>query len=173
MARVRRLTADDAPAFSGLRLRALQAHPEAYAAAFEEERARTLAEVTGRYLSAGEDTATLGAFAAAQLVGFATLRRPSRIKIRHRATITAMYVSPEVRGTGIGRMLLRGAIDFARGWEGVTDVTLAVTVGNHGARALYVSEGFVPFGVEPRCLRVQDRFHDVEWMILHLPRGTP
>jgi RimJ/RimL family protein N-acetyltransferase len=43
-----------------------------------------------------------------------------------------------------------------------------VTAGNDAARALYVAAGFVPFGVEPRFIRVDDRYYDIEWMIKRL-----
>jgi L-amino acid N-acyltransferase YncA len=76
-------------------------------------------------------------------------------------------VAPEARGAGAGRALLEACLPAAADWQ-VTDVALAVTVGNDAARHLYASAGFVSYGVEPRSLRVEDRFHDVEWMNLRL-----
>jgi GNAT superfamily N-acetyltransferase len=163
---IRVLTPDDASSYREVRLRALREHPEAFATTVEEELERSVEETRGR-LAAGSHQVTFGAFADSRLVGIATIVRPSRIRTRHRATIAAMYVVPEARGAGAGRALLKGCLRAAAEWQ-VTDVALAVTVGNDAARNLYASAGFVSYGVEPRSLRVEDRFHDVEWMNLRL-----
>jgi GNAT superfamily N-acetyltransferase len=165
-AKIRRLDAEDAAAYRDLRLRALAEHPEAFATSAEEERARPLAEVVQR-LEAGPEQVTLGAFDRELLVGMATLTRPARSKLRHRATLAAMYVVPEARGHGLARALLDAVLEIVGEW-GVSDVALGVTVGNDAARKLYTSAGFVPYGIEPRTLLVEGRFHDVEWMNLRL-----
>ena len=56
-----------------------------------------------------------------------------------------MWTDPAVRGTGVGRQLLGTLVAWAQG-AGRTPY-LHVTEGNDGARALYVSFGFVPTGV--------------------------
>lgn len=167
MTRIRTLSPDDAPALRELRLRALREHPDAFATSFEEERERSL-EDAARRLVPGPEQVTLGAFEGDRLVGIAALVRPGRAKQRHRATLAGMYVTPDARERGLGRALLGRALDAAREW-GVSDVALAVTVGNHAARRLYAAAGFVAYGVEPRALRVDGRFHDVELMNLRLP----
>ena len=171
MTEIRILQADDAPAYLDLRLRALREHPEAFATAYEEARQRPLDEVALR-LAPGPRNVTVGAFHEGRLVGMATVHRSTGAKVRHRATLAAMYVAPEARGLGLGRALLRRAVDAAREWDGVADVILGVTVGNEAARALYAAEGFVTYGVEPRSLYVDGRFHDTEWMILRLEDGS-
>jgi GNAT superfamily N-acetyltransferase len=149
-----------------VRLHALREHPEAFATSHEEARARTLAEVSTT-LAPGPEHVTLGAFRDGSLVGIATVIRAAKTKLRHRATLAAIYVAPEARSSGLGRELLRQAIEVVRGWRDVVDLTLAVTVGN-AARGLYLEEGFVAYAVAPRSLYVDGRFHDVEWMILSL-----
>ena len=163
---IRRLTPADAGAARAVRLRALREHPEAFATSYEEERERDPAE-TARRLEPGPGQLTLGAFDDGRLVGTATLTRSAKPKLLHRATLAAMYVAPEARARGAGGALLEGVLETARGW-GVTDVGLAVTVGNAAARRIYERAGFVAYGVEPRALRVDGRFHDVELMCLRL-----
>ena len=51
------------------------------------------------------DSITLGAFEDTQLVGVVTLVKEKLLKLQHKATIIAMYVSPEKRGLGIGKSL--------------------------------------------------------------------
>jgi GNAT superfamily N-acetyltransferase len=159
---IRALQSNDAAAYHQLRLRALREHPEAFATSYEEELARDAAEVAVRLLP-GEEHVTLGAFGSEHLVGIATLVRPLKSKLRHRATIAAMYVLPDARSSGVGGALLEATLEQARAWR-VSDVSLSVTVGNLAARKIYVRAGFQSFGIEPRCIRVDGRFYDVEWM---------
>lgn len=58
-----------------------------------------------------------------------------------------MYVAHEARGRGVGRALLLAAIERARALSGVEQIHLAVTTHNSAARALYVSVGFVAYGM--------------------------
>ena len=167
--RIRALTSEDLPAYRELRLRALRDHPEAFATSVQEELQRPAAETVLK-LTPGPEQLTLGALDGGRLVGIATLVRPPRAKMRHRATLAAMYVAPEARGRKVGRALLERAMEAAREW-GVTDLALSVTVGNEAARSLYAAAGFATYGVEPRCFRVEGRFYDVEWMNLQLRPG--
>lgn len=88
--------------------------------------------------------------------------------MRHRAIISGMYVAPEARGKGIGKLLIEALLDDARKREGVEDIVLAVTVGNDSARRLYIQAGFQPYSVDPRFLKIGDQYYDIEWMILSL-----
>ena len=69
---------------------------------------------------------------------------------------------------GIGRALLDGVIAHGRSWQGLEQIVLTVTATNVAARQLYVSSGFVPFGVEPRALKSDGRYYDKEHLILLL-----
>ena len=59
--------------------------------------------------------------------------------------IDSVAVLPEMRGTGIGRMLLEAAIELARK-EDVGSIVLAVDPDNEKAQHLYRSIGFGPDG---------------------------
>ena len=165
---VRLLTADDAPAFQALRLRALREHPDAFAASVEDAQQEPLDQVARQLREGPPIKFALGAFAADTLVGLTHLARHTGAKLRHRARIGGMYVAPEVRGQGVGAALLDAAIAQAEALGGIEAMTLAVTVGNTAARGLYRAAGFVPFGVEPRFIRVDDHYYDIEWMIKSL-----
>ena len=163
---IRILSPDDAPAYLALRLRALREHPEAFATSESEESRRSAAELARR-LQPGPEQVTVGAFENEHLLGFAALVRGNRARQRHRARLAGMYVAPESRGRGQGRALVERVLVLARQWR-VSDVALAVTVGNGAARALYASIGFVSYGVESRGLRVDTRYYDVELMNLRI-----
>ena len=76
------------------------------------------------------------------------------------------------RGQGIGRALLVALLERIRACPGVEQVSLTVVSGQEAARALYRSLGFEPYGMEPRGLKVGDRYFDNEHMVLKLPESA-
>ena len=162
---VRQLDVVDVEAFRALRTRALTAHPEAFYSTIAEERSREEIERQLRDRPAG--AAVFGGFLGAALVGMVGVRRETFTKGAHKGQIWGMYVDSEVRRQHLGRDLLRRAVQHVRGLGGVTLVQLSLTVGNHAARALYVAEGFVRWGIEKDALRVDGASFDEEHMVLH------
>lgn len=165
---VRLLREDDAQAYYDLRLRGLHEHPEAFATSPEEWERKSLDDVAERLRSSLPDFPRFGAFIGGEIVGIGNLNRYQNEKSRHRALITGMYVAPEARGQGVGRVILDAIIDYARKQDGIEDLILAVVVGNAPARAIYTAAGFTTWGVDPRYLKISDRYHDLEWMVLSL-----
>lgn len=163
---IRTLTEEDAAIYRELRLEALQTSPEAFGSTYEEGAARPLSATAERLRTPG--AFTLGAFADDALVGVVTLVRDAGLKMRHRANIYAMYVTPAARGRGVGRALMEEAIRRARAVPGIEQLHLAVVSNNTTARALYDALGFVVYGREPRALKSGDRYFDEDMMILHL-----
>lgn len=103
--RVRILTADDDAQHHELRLRALRDHPESFLSGPEDQE-RLTPEERRRRLTAAEDgsKAAFGAFdSMGILLGTAGVIRGDRAKVRHTASLFAMYVAPEARGAGSGR----------------------------------------------------------------------
>lgn len=62
--------------------------------------------------------------------------------------ILNVAVDPGRRRSGVGALLLRRAIDEAQ-LGGMREVTLEVRRGNHAARAMYRTFGFLEAGVRP------------------------
>ncbi|HEU4783757.1 MAG TPA: GNAT family N-acetyltransferase [Ktedonobacterales bacterium] len=164
---IRILTADAAEEFRALRLRALREEPEAFGSSWEEENARPLEQTVAR-LQADGMTAFGGFDDAGRLAGMVRLRRQDGVKAEHKADIISMYVAPEARGRGLGRMLLDAAIAHARATPGIEQLLLAVNTSNTPARNLYLAMGFEPFGREPKALKIGDRYFDEDMMALFL-----
>jgi ribosomal protein S18 acetylase RimI-like enzyme len=164
---VRDVTVDDAEEFRALRLRALREEPEAFGSSWEEESQRALEQTIAR-LQASDTTAFGGFDDAGKLVGMVRLWREDGIKTQHKANIISMYVAPEARGRGLGRMLLDAAIARARATPGIEQLVLAVVTINTPARNLYRAAGFEVYGVEPRALKLGERYLDEEYMVLML-----
>jgi ribosomal protein S18 acetylase RimI-like enzyme len=165
---VRRLTADDAAAWQGLRLQALQDAPTAFASSYEEEKDRSLDDV--RNMLAGKDGAVFGGFAGTTLACVASVHRESGRKMAHRACVWGVYAAPEARGTGLARAAMRALIVHARDELQVEFLSLGVNVNNAPALRLYEALGFERIGVQRGFLKVDGVLHDEMHMLFELRR---
>ena len=154
MAHVLRLTPDHAAAYRAFMLGTYARQPAAFTATVAEREPLPLDWWAAR-LSADW---VAGAFSDRQLVGAVGLRRQTRPRTKHKATLFGLAVHPSARGQGIGRALVEAVLEAARAIPGLELVQLTVTESNTPARRLYTSCGFEVFGTEPMAIRVGDRF---------------
>ncbi len=156
---IRRLVPADAPSYRELMLEAYARHPDAFTSSAAERAALPTAWWEARLTEAADAREIVtGAFAGAGLAGVAGIAFETREKARHKATLFGMYVRPGHRQSGFGAGLVHAVLDLARARPGVVLVQLTVTEGNHAAQALYERCGFVPFGLEPRAVSVDDGY---------------
>ena len=105
-----------------------------------------LAERVPRLLAEGEITVLLGGEGPD---GLALIRlRPALWAEGLDAYLEELYVAPALRGRGIGRALLEGAMDAARE-AGAVRIDLGTSVDDTAAIALYESCGFTNREGEP------------------------
>jgi predicted GNAT family acetyltransferase len=171
---IRRLGRADVAAVRAMRLCALEDSPTAFGSTVMEEAQwplEKLAELIEPEVDDG--SCFFGVFAdgtMAGIVGF--VRRPGERR-RHMAELRSVYVLPEFRGRGLGRMLLETVLSYARCVDGMRQIILCVNAANHPARHLYQSLGFVRFGLEPSTLLIDGTGHDEEHYILSLDSPRP
>lgn len=165
---IRKLSSEDAETYWDLRLEALQQNPEAFATTYEDalSRVNPLKRVASN-LSA-EDSATLGAFIDNVLVGVMTIAEEGATKLRHRANLLAVYVTPRVRGKRVGTALLEEVIEYSKQLSHVEKINLTVVSTNEAAIKLYETVGFVSFGHEYRAMKMNDTYVDEIYMSLAL-----
>lgn len=156
---VRRFDIAEAEALRRLRLLALQDAPEAFGMGYEQDVARPL-EGWRQWIAGG---AVFGAFVGDDPRGLVGFSRQAAANLRHRGTLTAMYVAPELRGTGAATALVEALIDHAQGV--VEQVHLSVNADNEPAVRFYRRMGFVEYGREPHGLRHAGVYRDVLLMV--------
>jgi ribosomal protein S18 acetylase RimI-like enzyme len=163
---IRLLKRLDAENYRNFRLEALQNNPESFGSSYEEEKENTLETYKSRFQS--DESFTFGAFENEKLIGIVTLVKENKFKLKHKANIFSVYVSPEKRGIGIGKCLMEKAIKKAKDLEGIEQISLTVVTTNKSAKKLYKSLGFEVFGREKRALKVDHTYFDEEHMVLFL-----
>lgn len=156
---------EHAGAFRALRLEGLEHHPCAFAAAHDEELGQSAADAAERLAQ----QAVFGGFLGDTLVGVAGFATPALVKKMHKGLLWGVYVQAAVRGQGLGRALVSRVIDHAR--ARVAQLHAAVATENTIACGLYRDLGFTTYGIEPRALKVGDRYRDQELMVLMLDRA--
>jgi GNAT superfamily N-acetyltransferase len=138
-------------AYRDLRLRALADSPDAFGSTLAHEQGRPDEEWSARLASgvASETDLPLVAESGGHPVGLAW----GRIDPSDPATarLYQMWVAPDSRGLGAGRLLLEAVIDWARS-SNARSVALGVACGETPARRLYARAGFEPVGA-PEPLR--------------------
>jgi ribosomal protein S18 acetylase RimI-like enzyme len=94
------------------------------------------------------------------LVGYVRLGFPTPLASNaHVRQIRGLAVADAARGKGVGRALVRAAVEEARRL-GARRITLRVLGHNTPARRLYESEGFVVEGVQPQEFHLDGEYVD-------------
>ncbi len=89
-----------------------------------------------------------------QVAGFANFYRWEQ---GGTCTIGNVIVDPQVRGVGLGAQLIGQMIHIARSGHQASDVTLSCFSSNVAGLLLYPKLGFVPFAIEERKDKQQER----------------
>lgn len=95
-----------------------------------------------------------------RIVGYIRLASPTELACNaHVRQIQGLAVTDEARGHGVGRALIRAAVEEARR-RGARRLTLRVLGHNTPARKLYEAEGFAVEGVLPEEFLLDGKYVD-------------
>lgn len=148
-ATVRKFESREWMIYRDLRLRALAESPDAFGSTLAIEQVRADEDWATRLATSATSGLDLPLLAQAdgRSAGLAWARTDARADALNKSVVNLyqMWVAPESRGRGLGRMLLRAAIDWARTLNAQA-VHLGVTCGETSAMRLYTREGFQPSG---------------------------
>jgi len=169
--RVAALTDADASAYRDLMLEAYEQAADAFTTTAQERSAEPMSWWVKRIGSPSALSCCFGAWEGAELVGTVALQFAAKPKTRHGVLVIGMYVKPRLRGKGIGRLLMRAAIEAAAARPEVQVLTLTLTEGNEAALHLYKSMGFTAWGVEPLAILTSDGLKGKVHMAMPLARA--
>jgi len=165
---IRILKETDALQYQELRLKALKINPEAFGSTYEREVNFTQKMVEER-IRPTEDNFVLGVFDDQNvLLGIVTYMRETSMKTAHKGNIFGMFVAPESRGNGLGKLLLQELVRKVKQTNGLEQINLTVVSENLSAKKLYSSIGFETYGVERNALKSNGVYYDEDLMVLFL-----
>ena len=162
------LTAEDTSGWRRIRLEALEADPQAFGATVEAHQKLTDEDIRTRLEPEMSSRFVLGAFAGDEIVGTAGFVREVGLKERHKGRVWGVYLRASHRGKGVARQMMELLLENVRKIDGLEQITISVAVTQTPAMSLYRALGFVPYGREPRALKVNGRFIDEEHLWLRL-----
>jgi ribosomal protein S18 acetylase RimI-like enzyme len=164
----RQLQKSDKLAYRNIRLEALKSDPEAYGSSFAEESAKHELEFE-KALSSGDPlNIGFGAFKDQNLIAIVCLKKEDRIKTRHRAEITSLFVQEAYRNQYIGNMIMKAILDFAfTHFPELETIRIALIQRNWSARSLYYDLGFKIYGFEKEYYKTEKGYSDMVFMSLN------
>lgn len=119
-------------------------------------------------LTATPHNLIFGGFIDERLVAIGGFKREAMSQVQHRGNIWGLYVSPTVRGQGVGARMLTEMLDHVRQIPQLVQVTLVVRSDNDAARSMYEKFGFIKTGVDRRSTFIDGGYHDEDRMVLFL-----
>ncbi|MEC4886467.1 MAG: GNAT family N-acetyltransferase [Scytonema sp. PMC 1070.18] len=164
---IKKLTKLDAEDYRNIRLEALYNNPDAFGTMYDEEAIITIDKFRER-IPVDNNNFILGCYQDKELIGIVAFHQTVRIKLRHKAYIRSMYVQPQHRGKGIGKLLLNELIERAKAINEVEILLLDVVTNNFSAKQLYLSFGFQIYGIEKMAYELNHQYFDIESMFLQI-----
>ncbi|MEH2462764.1 GNAT family N-acetyltransferase [Nostoc sp.] len=138
---IRKLIKDDAEDYRQIRLKALYRNPDSFGITYDEEAIKAIEQFRDR-IPVDNKNFILGCFEDKELIGIVAFHKESRIKFRHKAYVSIMYVKQKYREKGIVSLLLNELIERGKAINEVEILLLDLVKSNFLAKQLYLSWGF-------------------------------
>lgn len=142
----RMMKPEDAEMFRSVRLEALKEAPLDFESSYDAEAQMLLPELK-RLMG---QHAIVGGFLGGQLKGFAIIDAVRLPRLAHRARVSSVFVTRDVRGTGAAESMMKWMLkEFSRYFS---LYRIGVREDNERAIAFFKKMGFEPMGVEPQAM---------------------
>lgn len=155
-----------AEAYYRLRLEALQDSPDSFSTLYEDALNHPIEKTRTQLATA--HSITFGVFDNEKLIGNMTLVHNQTPKMNHKASIVAVYVSPDFRRMGVAAKLMDKLMEHALHLEGLEQLQLMVASSNLRAKKFYQRFGFTVYGIEVNAMKTGNRYIDEELMVKFL-----
>ena len=144
---IQRLPPERWEEYRAIRLEALRVEPSAFGSTYEGMAAKPDSYWIGRLEASAKDPTSpmLFAFMEASCVGMVAA---SPAELPGIANLISMYVSPGVRGQGVGRSLAVSLIEELQALGTIAEVQLLVNDSQIAAKSLYLAVGFQEVAAE-------------------------
>ena len=93
------------------------------------------------------------------------IRSNPRLRIKHKAEIAISVLKP-YWGMGVGSLLLKALIDYAKSTGFIETIYLDVVSENKRAIRLYEKFGFKSYGINKNAAKVNQKYYD--WLMMRL-----
>jgi ribosomal protein S18 acetylase RimI-like enzyme len=162
---IRELNGTDASSFIELKKLGLTTDPNAFVADPDDDKPTYPKEVEIRLKNASiqKGDIIIGAFDTT-LVGIVSVTKNTNKKRQHKADLHGMYIKPEYRGIGLGKELLKKAMDMAKEIKGLEEIELIVAAYNESTVNLYKKFGFEKTYLEEHALKIKGNYIDAYHM---------
>lgn len=100
------------------------------------------------------------------IIGNAYIHSNPRERIKHKAEI-AISVLKEYWGKGVGNLLMKTLIDYAKSTGFTETIYLEVVSENLRAIKLYEKHGFVTYGINKKTIKINERKY-YDWNLMRL-----
>jgi ribosomal protein S18 acetylase RimI-like enzyme len=141
---IRKISDGEMDLFRQIRLEALKNEPDAFASIYEDWVRFSDAEWRKRMT-----IPIFVAFAETRPIGLMALKQLQQSRMRHRATLTMVYVNKCFRGAGLANALLDTAIRYAKE-IGIRQIELGARADRTAAIRFYKRAGFEVIGTVPQ-----------------------
>jgi RimJ/RimL family protein N-acetyltransferase len=160
------LTAAYLTDYKTIRLECLKNYPKNFGSLYEDEKVSAALKFDKIIAEDNGTDFLYGAFDGENLIGICGNIQENRIKTKHNAEISHMFVKREYGGKGIATTLLRLTVEKVFLNSIVEQIMLGVVESNVPAKKIYQSAGFVQYGLFQNYYKFDNQYESLVLMIL-------
>jgi ribosomal protein S18 acetylase RimI-like enzyme len=164
------LTSEDREKYRQIRLECLKNYPQNFGTLYEDEINSSSLKFDNIISQNDSADFLFGAFINEKLVGICGNIQEDRIKTRHIAEISHVYVSPDFGKKGIATNLLKLTLEKVFSNNIVEQIILGVVKSNTQAIEIYQKAGFKQYGILENYYKFNDSYETL--VLMNLTRNT-